>query len=53
LIKSQSLPKIGAVLLGYKIVTLVQDPVNTDHVTAVVSVAIGTPMNYVDLTLSV
>lgn len=53
LIKSQSLPKIGAVLLSYKIVTLIQDPVNTDHVTAVVSVAIGTPMNYVDLTLSV
>jgi len=53
LLKSQNLPKIGAVLLGYTIVTLQQDTVNTDHVTCVVTVSIGTPMNYIDLTLTV
>lgn len=53
LIKSQSLPKIGAVLLSYNITKLIQDPVNTDHVTAEITVVIGTPMNYIDLTISV
>ena len=53
LLKSQSLPKIGAVLLGYNIKTLAQDTINTDHVKATVSVAIGTPLNYVDLNLEV
>lgn len=53
LLKSQSLPKIGPVLLGYTIKTLAQDTVNTDHVKATVSVAIGTPLNYVDLNLEV
>ena len=53
LIKSQILPKVGAVLLSYNITTLKQDPVNTDHVICVMTVAIGTPMNYIDLTLVV
>jgi hypothetical protein len=53
LLKSQILPKIGAVLVAYNIVTLEQDPVNKDHVTCVVTVSVGTPMNYVDLTLVV
>ena len=51
LLKSQSLPKIGPVLLSYSITLLQQDPVNTDHVTCNVTVAVGTPMNYIDLTL--
>jgi hypothetical protein len=53
LLKSQGLPKVGAVLLGYSITTLKQDAVNTDHVTCVIAVAVGTPMNYIDLSLVV
>lgn len=53
LLKSQSLPKIGPVLLSYNIVTLIQDPVNTDTIDCTMTVAVGTPMNYVDITLEV
>jgi hypothetical protein len=53
LLMSQSLPKIGPVLLGYTIATLAQDKVNTDTINCVVNVAIGTPLNYVVLTLVV
>jgi hypothetical protein len=53
LIISQSLPKIGPVLLSYKIATLAQDAVNTDTVDCTMTLSIGTPMNYIDLTLSV
>ena len=53
LLKSQSLPKVGAVLLGYNIVSLQQDLVNTDHTTSTISVAVGTPMNYIDLSIVV
>jgi hypothetical protein len=40
-------------LLGYTIATLAQDKVNTDTINCVVNVAIGTPLNYVVLTLVV
>lgn len=53
LLRSQSLPKVGPVLINYAITTLQQDPVNTDHVICVMTVSIGTPLNYIDLTLSV
>jgi len=53
LIKSQSLPKVGPVLLSYNITTLQQDPINTDTVDCVMTVAIGTPLNYIDLALTV
>jgi len=51
LLRSQSLPKLGPVLINYNINTLIQDPVSTDHVQCVISVAVGTPMNYIDLNL--
>jgi hypothetical protein len=53
LLMSQSLPKIGAVLLGYNIATLKQDTVNTDTLICVMTVSIGTPMNYINITLVV
>ena len=53
LIISQSLPQIGSVLLSYNIALLQQDPVNTDHVQCTITVAVGTPLNYIDLTLVV
>ena len=53
LIMGQSLPKIGPVLLNYTILSLAQDPVNTDTVNCQVRIYIGTPMNYIDLNLSV
>lgn len=53
LIMSQGLPQIGAVLLGYQITNLSQDPVNTDTINCTISVAIGTPLNYIDITLVV
>jgi hypothetical protein len=53
LLLSQGLPQIGTVLLSYQIAKLEQDPVNTDTIDCVITVAIGTPLNYIDITLVV
>lgn len=53
LLISQKLPKIGSVLVNYNLAVLQQDPINQDHVQCTISVAVGTPLNFVDLSLVV
>lgn len=51
LVKGQKLPKIGAPLLGYKIVSLAQDPNNKDSLNIVLNISVVYPLNYVNLYL--
>jgi hypothetical protein len=51
LLKAKKLPKIGAPLLGYQILALLQDPVNKDHITCQVKISVVYPNNYLDLYL--
>ena len=48
---SQKLPKIGAPLLGYKIVSVAQDPNNLDTVNINLQISVVYPMNYINLYL--
>lgn len=47
------LPKIGAPLLGYKIVTLEQNKVNKDRITVKIQISIVDPANYIDVDLEI
>lgn len=53
LLIGQPLPKIGPPLLSLTIQSLIQDPVNLDNVDCNLTAAIGTPMNYINLYLTV
>lgn len=53
LVKSQKLPKIGAPLLGYKILDLTQDVNNKDTLVVHMSISIVYPLNYLQLHLEI
>lgn len=53
LLMDKKLPRIGAPLVGYKIVYLEQNPVNKDRVRAKIRVALVDPANYFDIDLEV
>lgn len=53
MLKAQKLPKIGAPLLGYTIVSLAQDTSNKDTLKCTISISIVYPLNYLSLTLAI
>jgi hypothetical protein len=53
LLAGQKQPKIGAPLLTLTINSLVQDTANLDNVDCYLTVTIGTPMNYINIYLTV
>ena len=53
LLKSQVLPRIGAPLLGYQILTLEQNKVNKDRISVKLRLEIVSPANYIDVILEI
>lgn len=53
LLMTQKLPRIGAPLVGYEIVTLEQDPINKDRIRIKIRIEIVSPANYIDITLEI
>lgn len=53
LIKSKKLPKIGAPLVGYKIVSLAQNQYNKDNLDVYLQVAVVYPLNYLNVHLQI
>ncbi len=51
LVKSQKLPKIGAPLMGYKILSLEQNKYNKDNLDCNLSISVVYPLNYLNLHL--
>lgn len=53
LLITQKLPKIGAPLLSYTILTLEQSQVNKDRITVAIRISIVDPANYFDVNLEI
>lgn len=53
LLKSQVLPRIGAPLLDYQILTLEQNKVNKDRISVKLRLEIVSPANYIDVILEI
>ncbi len=53
LLMTQKLPRIGAPLVSYEIVTLEQDSVNKDRIKIKLRIEIVSPANYIDIELEI